>query len=392
MKLFDSISRDFLGPGDSAEPNFNFLNRTAKPEFQVVRDLLERWFEKYPKSEKEDLRNRFRSKDNSHHTGAFFELYCFSLLRLQGFDVSPHQNVLKSSSKRPDFLVSSNDEPLFIFESTTAPGAFLDPTTEAIFNAFIDKLNTSLNSPNFFISISLKKESRMTPSAKRVCTTLQEKILGLNPDELHQKITDSGHKACPHWHIVDNGWEFEFCPYPKAKENRGKPGVRPIGSQSAGVRWIDSRRPLLNALKSKSSRYGKLDKPYIIAVNSNDLWLEDTDIFDVLFGQEQFSFCLETNDILPSRKPNGLWVGPRGPRNRRVSAILIVSSLKPWTIGVNTPVLWHNPWSERKFDSSVWKGPQMIPNFEKNKMELQTGRNASDIFTLYPKDLLKMKI
>jgi hypothetical protein len=92
VKLFDDINRDYTGPASDAESDFSFLNRSARPPAQHMRDVLERWFADYPDEvEKSKLRSEFRSDDDSAHKEALFELYCYSLLRCQGFDVDLHQ-------------------------------------------------------------------------------------------------------------------------------------------------------------------------------------------------------------------------------------------------------------------------------------------------------------
>lgn len=42
-------------------------------------------FAEYPDNEKTDLWRRFRSNANDQHISAFFELYCFALLKEQGY-------------------------------------------------------------------------------------------------------------------------------------------------------------------------------------------------------------------------------------------------------------------------------------------------------------------
>jgi len=64
MTLFDEIERNYTDPRLYTEPMFDYLNRCARLECKRIRNLLEQWF-KSPSSEFQDeLRKRFRSKDD----------------------------------------------------------------------------------------------------------------------------------------------------------------------------------------------------------------------------------------------------------------------------------------------------------------------------------------
>jgi hypothetical protein len=43
MKFFDTITRHDEGLPQFAEPEFIYLNRSAKPDVSHIRDLLEAW-------------------------------------------------------------------------------------------------------------------------------------------------------------------------------------------------------------------------------------------------------------------------------------------------------------------------------------------------------------
>ena len=80
MRLFDTISRHDEGLPQFAEPEFIYLNRSAKPDVSHIRELLEAWLSRYPTSVQTDLCGRFRSPDDTPHRSAFFELFLHELL------------------------------------------------------------------------------------------------------------------------------------------------------------------------------------------------------------------------------------------------------------------------------------------------------------------------
>ena len=47
LKLFDDFQRKYKGPADYGEPEFKYLNRSARERFAKARNKLEKWFSKY---------------------------------------------------------------------------------------------------------------------------------------------------------------------------------------------------------------------------------------------------------------------------------------------------------------------------------------------------------
>jgi hypothetical protein len=68
------------------------------------------------------------------------------------------------------------------------------------------------------------------------------------------------------------------------------------------------------------------------------------DPLDVLYGQETIEIRRESEGpgALAARKLDGLF---RPGRNRRVSAVLHIPQLWPWTIAAAEPELWVNPFA-----------------------------------------------
>src|SRR5437763_17029984 len=99
MNLFAYILRTLRGPGNYTEDTFSFLNRSAWPAFEAVRNLLESFFRRYPPSESAELKSKFETQFES----AFFELYLHELLLRLGCEVAVHPT-LNGIGAKPDFL------------------------------------------------------------------------------------------------------------------------------------------------------------------------------------------------------------------------------------------------------------------------------------------------
>lgn len=74
------------------------------------------------------------------------------------------------------------------------------------------------------------------------------------------------------------------------------------------------------------------------------------DIMNSLFGSEVVHL-MSDGSTRSGRKPDGALVGPNGPRNRRVSAVLVATGLQPWTAASCTLSLCHNPFATQPLNS-----------------------------------------
>lgn len=50
LRLFDQFERTDHREARRSEPTFEFMNRSAWPACENIRDVLEQWFESYPAS------------------------------------------------------------------------------------------------------------------------------------------------------------------------------------------------------------------------------------------------------------------------------------------------------------------------------------------------------
>jgi len=385
-KLFDEINRDYTGPALYAEPRFDYLNRSARLECERIRNRLEQWFKYFPSEAQDELRARFRSKDDRQHLAAFFELYLHELFFKSGFNVEIHPTV-SDRTTHPDFKVLKDGKPLFYLEATLAALSDMDTSAKARENQVYDTLNR-MDSPNFFIVVKINGAPTTNPQGAKIRKFLEEKLSNLDPDMIAKQFEQGGLGVLPHWDLEHDGWQITFFPIPKKPEARGKPGVRPIGLKMQGVRLLTPHVGIRKSIQDKATKYGKLDLPYIVAINVIDEFgADDIDISNALFGEGQFTVIFRGNELIEQRsgqKPNGAWYGPEGPRNRRVSAALVTVNLSPWNIAKITPSLWHNPWANYTLTSDIWLLPQLIPDFKKNQLYKHGGKNSWQILGLNP--------
>jgi hypothetical protein len=210
---------------------------------------------------------------------------------------------------------------------------------------------------------------------------LKRKFASLDADEMIRLYESDNAKALPRWPYEYEGWKVEFRPIPKKPSARGKESDSAIGMRTTGWFSQDSSIAIKNAITDKASRYGKLDHPYVIAIDDTQIAVDDVSISEALFGKEEW---LLSPEELPTmrRKRDGAWFGPHGPHNKRVSAILYVRKAHAWGFPSAAIRLFHNPWAEKPYKSTLCDLPQAIP--KDGRMELVEGKFLSEIFALPP--------
>ncbi len=217
---------------------------------------------------------------------------------------------------------------------------------------------------------------------------LEPQIAGLDPDKVTKQFKRGGVQALPSWHWEHEGWRITFFAIPKSTSARAKPGVRPVGLRIPELSWHSPHIGIRNSLRGKATKYGRLDLPYVVAINILDeLGVDDCDISNALFGEEQVTVLSRGNDLaqpVSGRRPNGFWHGPEGLQNRRVSAVLVVVNLYPWNIAKVTPIVWHNPWASHPMPRNIWPLPQRVPDSQNNQLLKLDGRKGRELLGLRP--------
>ena len=377
--LFDDIERSDLRSRFNAEPHFAYLNASGRRSTSRVRALVDTWYENMPKDVKKDLRNRFRSSDDIVHLGAFTELYCATLLKRHALGVQAH--TLSPKGKKLDFLATKDARPAFVLECVTAGDSDVEVWENKLIRNFYDAVNR-LQHADFFVIAQFIQAGNRPPSGRRARDFLQPLLASVDWQSLWTALSSGNEGSIPQWVWQYDGWQIHFRPIPKAPELRGIADINMVGIQMDRVRLSQPGKAWLDPLLRKASRYGKLDLPYVIAINGVGMFHRNQNIVDALFGQHAVNIDLRTGRATPTRHPNGLWVGPKGPRYRRVSAVLFLEHLTPWSVAKCNPGLWHNPWANKRLEDDSWLITQHILDAAANKITERKGRMGADLFGL----------
>jgi hypothetical protein len=384
MLLFDAGIRTELGWKKESESTFAYYNRSARPSVVAFRKVIEDWFNRYHDEDKKNLRERFRSPKEPNHPCAFFEIYLHELFSCLGFELEPHPTI-RGCGTHPDYVVSNRGANQFYLEATLAG---LPSQQEQGANArtgiVYDAINT-IESPNFFLELEIRGAPNTPPPTQRLRRDLTGWLASLDADhilQLHRAGRDSEIPFFPWQH---EGWSLLFRPIPKSSKLRGQPGVRPIGMRMPEGGWMNTHGEIRKAIENKAKKYGELELPFIIAVNVVADHCDNIDIMNALYGDESILFTQTAEGGFTERnerKQNGTWIGPQGPRNLLVSGALIFAGLGPWSMGVVTPELFHNPWAQRPFPISSWPLPYCVVDLAADRARREHGKTARELLDL----------
>jgi hypothetical protein len=327
---------------------YTFLDRVAGPVWDRIRQLIEEWVKGYCPDDQAEMVARLRNKRDIDFTAAYWELLLYHGLKALGFEVTCHPEVA-GTTKRPDFLVEGN-ECSFYLEAKVLGQDDPDRRRDKRRNDIYHKLNARVRSGDFLVWIRFELEGARPIPIRRLADATQAWLEGLDPNEVRRQARVAGPLgATPYvWDDEPSGWTVTLVPI--LKSSTGGAG-NIIGITGGGASWIDDRTPIRKALDQKVHRYGdELGRPFVIALGLVRPFADDTDVMDALFGSEVYIFDPSTGVGNLVRRPDGLWRGPREPRSRRASAVLVGSFVAPWVSAQTELKLWTNPWATFPLD------------------------------------------
>jgi hypothetical protein len=136
----------------------------------------------------------------------------------------------------------------------------------------------------------------------------------------------------PEFSWDDDGWSLVFHAIPLGEWARGtpRPALGMMGPGEATI--VDNLTGLKRVLDSKRGKYGPLDAPLVVAVQSNtDIPTHDYEVEQALFGVGSRR-PLELSKGQGHLFDEGLWVGRSGWRNAEIPQVISIYDLAPWTV------------------------------------------------------------
>lgn len=379
--LFDSFERTCLEFAKHNDNTYEYYNNSARTDMSKVRDTLERWFHNYPEEEKKELKNRFKKDFDS----SFYELFLHELFCKLGYDITIHPD-LPSSPKKPDFLISKDNLELYI-EAKVVKGKTMEQEAfERKRNELYDNLN-KLNTKDFFLNIEdVCFLTQKQPGTKEMIKCIEEELKKIDPDILREELEKNGIQNLPKIEYKNRDVHIIVSRIPVSPSTREEK-IRPIGIYPAEAFWGGGEESLKESIEKKAKRYGKLDKPFIVCLNSLDIRTSGKiDVDNAIWGTVAFSWSTnpESKDEKWIRQLDGVFCDKKGVRLKNLTGVF-VSKVCPHNIPVANYWLYEHPFSENKMDFD--KIGLKFNYISEGKIIDNTGDNIGDILEI-PKDWL----
>ena len=317
LRLFDQFARTDHRHAYRSETDFDFMNRSAWPACENIREVLERWFANYPDNHKGDLRARFRKGDHNH-AAAFFELYlhqAMSRLELSP-EVHPDPQIGKG---RPDYAIAGAQGRTCYVEANVVSRHqwYSDDPLE---NELLDAIDVVAEPQPTQIAVAVTTQGALQRSHQKdpLQREVREWLDSIDPIALSPTNFD----RCPVLRIRRDDWVVEL----RAFGPLSRPSRRLIhmGPTKAGI--SDAGPSLAENLKRKVKRYGTLDRALILAINTKDVFTDDWDENEALLG---------TRD--------GIWSTDSAARHKRLHGVLFFRGLLPSNMHSVVAHLYLNP-------------------------------------------------
>ncbi|MFD1469354.1 hypothetical protein ACFQ48_14075 [Hymenobacter caeli] len=352
-KIFEDKERIDFNFANHLDDLFNFYDRSAKPEFTKVRNIINEWFIDYPQGEKGELKTRFRKT----FSPAFFELFIYQLFTKQGFTLTPHPQI-QGTNKAPDFLAEKGDLSFYIEAKEATDISTNEAAINKQVNAIYDTLS-KLTIPNYWLIIEkLQIKSTQQPSSEKIIKYLERQL----PDYIAKIVAadielSDWSRVMPL--VVDRAdVKLVVRLFPKSAKHSQKESTPTIGGLPGGGGWGYPEEELIkSAVHKKASRYGELDKPYLICINVfSRLGITDTGVESALLGSLTDSWPSNPGSLhfQRERAKNGVFYSESGLTKTRVSGIF-VTSVFPSNVDVARHWLAKHPCGKMELDFTALK-------------------------------------
>lgn len=352
-----------MRPSEYGEHHFNYLNLSARSEANDIRNFLQDAFNQYPDDESVELKKRIQCAKISHSNSAIFELILHELLCQLSFKVTVHPKI-RSSDKKPDFLVTGkNGLSLYIEAICTSELNEEKSTLERQKNKLFNEINNEFKNQYASLSISIIRQSKENFQRKELFHSIRTNLKTLQNEETLSRKWE--------WVSKAHDWRIEL--QLKKLETVSRQFISCIYPYIA--RPIDIPSVVKKAFKKKSTRYGELDFPYVLAINIDTSSLDDIDEMESLFGKELFTISKDKLKFAGLQK-NGAWYGPHGPENTRVSGAWIFHELSAWRLN-KRHFLYLNPFAVKPINQDFYS---LLPYVHILEMiERRPGKQISEL-------------
>jgi hypothetical protein len=349
--LFPDAARSDPQLKRAHESDYGFFQRVDDPACGRIRDLLNQWFERFANLQDAeavaDLRERFRAKQRGQFLAAFWELYLHELFSRLGFEALVHP-ASGHGGTRPDFLMTQGETRFYLEAVMPTPGFSPSDNQPASVDTVTEYVNEAFR-PQFWLRLRHIIPGSSLPRRKAVIRAVGDWLDSLRWEECWTGEPQSSIYPEIELHIGD-GWQIGLTAIPLDPSlHRDEPGVM-IFSYQGSVGYPDGLgQAVLPLLVEKTSKYGELDAPLMVAMWVVDSMANPETAPLALFGSW---FSIETGtqrtglELQDDR--SGLWT-PGAKTRGRACGVLAANSFGFGYSAVARvlPRYWPNPWADK---------------------------------------------
>lgn len=233
MILFTDKNRNATDSRSRVEGQYEYLDRSARPEAARVRSLLNHWIARFPEKDANELCARMIKGDDKAFTSATFEIILFAFLNRMGFEVEIHPDLENGSKKSPDFrAVAPNGTETFVEAVLASEHSAEEIAADRRKQVVLQALE-KLDSPNFCLHVDIRGNPEMPPPSKPLRHYLSTWLKDLDPDEVISNPDGNRWSIFPSTIWDSDGWRLEFKAIPIKPDKRGR-NKRIIFAESSG--------------------------------------------------------------------------------------------------------------------------------------------------------------
>jgi hypothetical protein len=379
--LFDNKERTRTAPKKPGEDDFAFYDSSARPEFQIYRNLVNGWITELPEAERAETIARLQKNDSLGYQAALAELTIHTALIRQGYAVEVHP-ACAHPTRKPDFLAKDNDGKSVAYVEVTTFGPELERVAQSnreatIYNA-IDKTKLP---PGFRLSYDVLIYGQSSPNVGMLCNAI-EKWAAASQQEDSEVMPSEVFEA--------DDWKIEISLVGGFKKD--VPVERSIGGAMGDVRIVSAETEIRAALKKKGSRYGNFTAPYAVVVADCKDELTGGDrnaefLIDAAFGTvvtEVKNFGSGEQQIEDKRRDDGYFGRPKAARHQNVSAVILLPKPHLWDLRTDRwqPLLLKNPWATHALPDAFFPLPGYQYLTDKDEFAKVEGTRLADTLGL----------
>ena len=332
---------------------FEFLNLSAWPAAENARSQLETWFAVFPESAKKGLRARFRSS-NHNHESAFFELFLHQVFLRLGLAPEVDPQVPELSS-RPDFLIRNRNGCYYV-EAAVAEqtGDFgVDPLENEILDA-VDGLAVDLQT-RIAVAASTTGKLHRSVSKNEIQREVRAWLEGIDISSIRSEV-----RGNPELPIKRGDWTLTLTAV--GLLNRPSDRLIQVGPTRSGR--LNDAEVLQKKIHKKANQHSKLDRPLIVAINT----------------QSGFEDREEERSALIDQQPESVWRTLAGTRHTGLHGVLFFRTVVPWNLHCVSSNLYLNPFIDPDVPDELLRlGKAHVCD---GKMKWETGEPLGDLLGL----------